>query len=118
MILLFTHPNDLKIISGRKTITARYWIKAPPRVGDIVDAQTGYAKSTRFAKLKVTKVEQWTGSAGDPLLTADLAHKEGYNSLTEFIDAYHAFNASKRDIDSRRKHYFIHFQLHAVIPDR
>ena len=114
MNILFTPPFDQKILSGQKTMTARCWKQKPPRVGQIIDAQTGYANSTRFAKLKVVDVWEWDGSMTSECLTDEIAKKEGFEDANDFIFAYYSLN-SHTIADNDRRHWFIEFEV--VNPD-
>lgn len=123
MIILFTPPNDELILEGRKTMTARHWLKKPPRVGDIVDAQTGRKKETRFAKLKILNVVRWNGM--DPPEGAassrevwekasEIAKKEGFEKWKHFLRCYQRLNAHDWN-NSKRLHYFIEFEVKEII---
>ena len=120
MIILFTPPSDKKILDGKKTMTARHWLQKPPQVGDIIDAQTGYAKNTRFARLKIIDVWEWDANAAfDPtddsiVITEDIGRKEGFDSADEFQCAYFDLNKHNWD-EEKRIHYFIEFELHEAI---
>ena len=114
MIITFLPGMKEKILNQDKTKTARCWLRKPPKIGDVVDAQTGRPKSTRFAKLLITNVTEWSGDIEDPLLTEDLAKAEGFTNITEFTRIYYALNATRLD-DPLRKHYFIDFELYEKI---
>ena len=110
MIILFTPPSDQKILDGRKTMTARCWKRKPPRIGDIVEAQTGYKKSTRFAQIRVCNVWEWNGNITSEMLTDEIARKEGFDSVDDFIFAYYSLNAHTIG-DADRKHWFVEFEV-------
>lgn len=115
-IILFTPPSARKILIGQKTMTARLWRAKPPKVGDLVAAQTGYAKTTRFAVLSILKVWRWDADAvlaelGEhPHLTDEIAKKEGFETKDEFCDAYFHLNKHNWD-DPTRIHWFIEFEV-------
>ena len=114
--ILFTPPTDKKILGERKTLTARFWKRKPPEVGDYVTASTGRKKETRFAVLKITGVYEWDGiSVGSAesatgLQFNEIAFYEGFNSWVDFISAYHSLNAHNAH-QPDRKHYFIKFEI-------
>ena len=115
MNILFTPPSDQKILDGTKTMTARCWKRKPPCVGQIIDAQTGYANSTRFAKLKVLNVWEWDGKiTGESAMQAtglsksEIASREGFDSWEDFISVYYGLN-SQKFLDEDRTDYFIDF---------
>lgn len=110
MNILFTPPSDQKILSGQKTMTARCWKRKPPRIGQVIDAQTGYANSTRFAQLKVIDVWEWDGDINSECLTDEIARKEGFVDVDDFIFAYYSLN-SRTIADNDRRHWFIEFEL-------
>lgn len=114
--ILFTPPSDKKILSERKTLTARCWKRKPPKVGEHVTASTGRKKETRFAKLKITGVYEWDGSsarsaeAATGLQFDEIAYREGFVHWIEFVTAYDSLNAHNYHRPDR-KHYFIKFEL-------
>lgn len=125
--ILFTPPNDEKILSGVKSLTARNWKRKPPAVGSHCTASTGYAKETRFAVIRILDVMEWDGhmdGINAELVTGmsrqEIAEREGYGFLSSdndmltdwdyFIAAYHGHNAENFK-DKKRKNYFIRFQL-------
>ena len=114
-IILFTPPSDAKILAGEKTMTARFWLANPPKEGDIVAAQTGRAKTTRFALLKIVKVWEWSGT--DRVATEKekkmIAEKEGFWDFTQFYQAYYSLNAHNWN-DPKRKHWFIEFEVKEI----
>ena len=63
--IMFSGDNPQKILDGAKTLTARYWKRKPPKVGELVTASTGYKKETRFAILRITGVHEWDGNMGE-----------------------------------------------------
>ena len=128
-IILFTPPSDRKILDGEKTMTARYWKRKPPKVGDLIAAQTEYSKSTRFAILKIKNVFKWHISVNFSIFFLDdilggwkvpskrklknIAIQEGFDLWINFLHEYHRLNANKFDKFSspKRTHYFIEFEL-------
>lgn len=112
MNMLFKPPNDEKVLALRKTMTARLWRKKPPKAGETFYAQTGYANDTRFAKLRVLDVWEWSGT--DFVATdrekQEIGYKEGYENFDEFYDAYKSLNAHNWN-DPKRTHYFIEFEV-------
>ena len=126
----FTPPSDQKILDGEKTMTARCWKRKPPKVGDLMTASTGYAKSTRFAVISVRNVWEWNALMGidsnaeyvTDMSKQEIAEREGFKDawshdpdtwLTDwdaFIEAYYSINATKF-LDDDRQHYFIGFDL-------
>ena len=119
MIILFTPPNAVKILLGLKTMTARFWKQNPPRIGDIVDAQTGRRKDTRFAKLKITGLTAWDLRHDTPetlekatgYTSQQIAEKEGFEDWEAFEKGYTELNAHLSPDDPDRCHYFIEFEL-------
>ena len=126
--ILFTPPSDQKILSGEKTLTARYWRRKPPKVGAHVTASTGRKKETRFAVLRITGVYEWDGRIYDTnaksvtgLSRQEIAKREGFGGTPRpkdswlddwdaFIEAYYSLNAEQFK-DDDRKHYFIAFDV-------
>ena len=118
-IILFTPPSDQRILDGTKTMTARFWKRKPPKEGALISAQTGYAKTTRFAILKVLKVWEWDGEDVSRVLsgigdhrdiTEEIAKKEGFESIGGFCETYYSLNAHNWH-DPDRTHWFIEFEL-------
>ena len=114
-VILFTQPSDEKILDDIKTMTARYWRANPPKVGEVVRAQTGRKKETTFAYLKILKVTQWNGyliSSGDTgYVPVDVARKEGFDgSVIDFLSAYRDLNRHNWT-DETRKHWFVEFEM-------
>ena len=110
MNILFTPPADDKVLDGTKTMTARCWRQNPPVVGQHVNAQTGRSNATQFALLKVIDVFKWSGLWSDEHVTHDVAKKEGFKDIAEFMNAYEDLNG-KRRFDKTRTHYFIEFEV-------
>ena len=113
-ILLFTPPSDQKILDELKTMTARCWRQKPPAVDEVIRAQTGRKKETSFALLKVLNVREWNGrtiaSAGFDYPSKEVAIKEGFESIDDFLFAYWNLNDWCWD-DEKRKHWFIEFEM-------
>ena len=114
-IILFTPPSDQSILDGKKTMTARLWKRKPPKIDAFISAQTGYAKTTRFAILKVISVWEWDGddvfNLGDHQhITEEIATKEGFENIGQFCEAYYGLNAHNWEAPDR-KHWFIEFEL-------
>ena len=118
-IIMFTPPNDKKILNGEKTMTARFWAKAPPRLSEVVRAQTGYKKETTFAYLKVVGLAIWKPFEDTDQDLKDrigyskdeIAIMEGYGNWDQFLRAYLKLNAHHDPDDPKRKHYFIDFEV-------
>ena len=125
--ILFTPPSDQKILSGEKTLTARCWLRKPPKVGARVTASTGRKKETRFAVLRIVGVYEWDGGIHDTnaesvtgLSKQEIAEREGFGGTPRpftrlddwdaFIEAYYSLNAEQFK-DDDRKHYFIAFDV-------
>ena len=117
--ILFTPPANEKILSGVKTLTARYWRREPPAFSSIVTASTGRKKETRFAEIQIVggciwkpetdtslDIEERTGYS-----LGEIATKEGFRTWEEFIDAYVALNQHHPVDDPKRRHYFLEFKL-------
>ena len=107
MNIYFRPPLDQLILDGKQTITIRCWKQKPPKVGQVLSAQTGYARNTRFADLLVTKVFEWTD---DIKITDDLAKKVGYDSVRDFELAYQNLYGDKSGEKGRTK-WFIKFEV-------
>ena len=142
--IMFTPPADQKILDGEKSMTARFWKRKPPKVGQLMTASTGYKKETRFAILRITGVHEWDGNMeekdwnGDPLAPdaesatglskQEIAEREGFGDtprdkdsrLTDweaFIEAYYGINAQKF-LDDGRLHYFIQFKVEGILGEQ
>ena len=119
-IIQFTSPSDEKILNGTKTMTARFWRKTPPRLSEIVRAQTGRKKETTFAYLKVVGLAIWKPFEDTDQDLQDrigyskdeIAVMEGYENWDQFLSAYMKLNShlDSDDPNPKRKHYFIDFQ--------
>ena len=90
MIILFTPPSDQKVLDEEKTMTARLWRKKPPKIGEVVRAQTGRKKETSFAHLKVIDVWEWTGylmtTQSSKYNILEIGKKEGFDTPTDFTN--------------------------------
>ena len=133
-IIMFTPPSDQKIINKEKVMTARYWLKKPPKIGAVVHAQTGRKKETAFAKLKITDVFRWHIGVNFNIFFWNeeldfwesptnkvrdrIGIKEGFDSWQSFLNAYHSLNAHHFGSLSKRQHYFIEFELLEVVDGR
>ena len=117
--ILFTPPNDVKILDGTKTMTARFWRRKPPSLSSIVTASTGRKKETRFAEIKIVGGFIWRPDTDTSLdieerigySLGEIAEKEGYRTWQEFMDAYTSLNAHLDQDDPKRQHYFLEFEL-------
>ena len=117
--ILFTPPTDEKILSGQKTMTARFWRRVPPLLSSIVTASTGRRKETRFAELKIVGACIWRPNIDTSLdlegrigySLDEIAIKEGFRTWTEFVKTYTSLNQHLDPDDPKRKHYFIEFEL-------
>ena len=118
MNILFTPPADDRILDGIKTMTARCWRQNPPRLSEVICAQTGRRKDTAFAYLKVVGLALWrpdTDTSRDleertGYSLGEIAEREGFRTWEEFVDTYKALNAHNWD-DPKRKHFFIDFEV-------
>lgn len=128
IILFQGEENKEKILDGRKTMTARCWSNNYKHfeVGEIVAAQTGRKKDTRFAHLEITKIfrwhlgsdtniffwndekEKWESPSIQKLTT--IAKKEGYGTWAEFMGAYITLNGSRLQALGRTN-WFIEFKV-------
>ena len=117
--ILFTAPTDEKILSGQKTMTARFWAITPPSLNQIVTASTGRKKETRFAEIRIVggciwypikdtarDIEKRTGYS-----LGEIAEKEGFARWEDFVNAYVSLNQHLDPDDPKREHYFIEFEL-------
>ena len=132
--IMFTEPNPAKILDGTKTMTARNWKRKPPTTGALCTASTGYAKTTRFAIIRILNVWEWDGDNNGinaeeviGLSKQEIGKREGFRGrphdpddwLTDwddFIMAYYGHNA-QNFLDNDRKHYFIEFELVKAIEE-
>ena len=118
-VIQFTSPSNEQILAELKTITARFWRKAPPRLSEILRAQTGRKKLTTFAYLRVVGLALWrpkTDTSRDieqrlGYSLGEIAEKEGFRSWEEFVNTYVALNQHHDPDDPLRRHYFIEFEL-------
>lgn len=117
-IILFSGNRPEKILSGEKTVTARFWKRKPPPIGKLFRAQRGRRKDTAFALCEVTKVEEWSGYFDDDLLTHTRAVQEGFG---EYYDAKWEFHKKYMELnethwgDFERTHYFISFKVKEIL---
>ena len=117
-ILIFTPPSDQKIIDGIKTMTARCWRKNPPRLSEILRAQTGRRKETTFATLKIVGAAVWRPESDTSLdleermglSLGQIASREGFQTWGGFLSTYKSLNAHHWH-DSKRTHYFLDFEV-------
>lgn len=108
MDILFKKEFKQLILDKKKTVTCRYWKQKPPQVGQIIHAKTDYTAKSRFAKLRVLKVWQWCGDIN--ILTDDIAHKEGFESVSAFVETLQKINKDKQS-DTDRKFWFVEFEM-------
>lgn len=123
--IIFTPPADQKIKSGEKSFTARFWSHnySMPKVGETVTASTGRRKETRFAKLRIVQVIEWSpvydnfvsivGKTGLP--PDEIGKREGFRDWDEFFEAYAVINGHLDPEDPDRSHYFIEFDIVEVL---
>ena len=117
--ILFTPPTDEKILSGQKTMTARFWRRVPPSLSSIVTASTGQRKETRFAELKIVGACIWRPETDISIdlegrigySCGEIAIKEGFRTWEEFVNVYDSINSHLDPDDEKRRHYFIEFEL-------
>ena len=105
--MLFKQKGKEDILSGRKTQTRRYRRSGAAVPGKLHWAQTRlFDKSTRFARLRILRVWEWDGQNISP----EDVEAEGYDSKSEFLNAYRAINHHKMGAIGY-KHWAIEFEV-------
>ena len=106
IMFLFTKEMMYRIMEGRKTQTRRLHFNARARVGSEHWAQTTMHGSSRFARLKITKVWEWDGKT----ISDEDIKKEGFESQEAFWEVFNKLNRLHKG-DPRRKHYAYEFEI-------
>jgi hypothetical protein len=88
--MLFKPEHKDMILNGTKTVTRRVWKKPRVKVGGIYKAKIQMLSKDYFAKIKVTKLFR---QKLKDIQVRDI-EKEGYSSLSEFVDIWKKINKS------------------------
>ena len=104
-MILFTKEYIAPILSGEKQSTDRLWHRCPIKVGSTHFAANGYSADRRFARLKITKVEE--RRVGD--FTEADAKARGYTDRADMIRTWDTLN--HKDSNRYNRVFTIHFVL-------
>jgi len=88
--MLFKPEHEQMILEGKKTVTRRVWKRPMVKVGGIYKAKLKMLDKKYFAKIKVLKLYK---QKLKEIMVRDI-EKEGYSSLSEFVDIWKKINKS------------------------
>jgi len=102
--MLFKLEHKEMILNGTKTATRRSWKKPMVKVGGIYKAKLKMISKDYFAKIKVLKLYK---QKLKEIMVRDI-EKEGYSSLSEFVDIWKKIN---KNWDGNTEVYVIEFEV-------
>lgn len=102
--MLFKEEHQQLILEGKKTATRRVWKKPMVKVGGIYKVKLKMLSKDYFAKIKVLKLYK---QKLKEIMVRDI-EKEGYSSLSEFVDIWKKIN---KNWDGNTEVYVIEFEV-------
>ena len=102
--MLFKPEHEQMILEGKKTVTRRVWKRPMVKVDGIYKCKTKMLDKKFFAKIKVLKLYK---QKLKEIMVRDV-EKEGYSSLSEFVDIWKKIN---KNWDGNTEVYVIEFEV-------